>query len=236
MSVKVFRGLTIVDGHMFLEPRWPSAASFMPGDVLAYLQELPNRAEGTGPAWRMMVRIERPMRAQGRGERRHDEVEVTLPAFLTPEELRRSDETPLSLSGLASHVNPMRQEDWLWLYRSALYVTTRAPRPSEVGEVVLRIKRLHYQADDDLKRLKQHVANVEAIEVNLRSPKGRRTIPDDVKVLVWSRDGAACVKCGAAKNLHFDHIIPLSKGGGDQAENVQLLCRDCNLAKGGRLV
>ncbi|MDA1028498.1 MAG: HNH endonuclease [Bacteroidetes bacterium] len=38
--------------------------------------------------------------------------------------------------------------------------------------------------------------------------------------------------CGTETDLQFDHIVPHSKGGGDQVENLRLLCRDCNLKKG----
>ena len=44
------------------------------------------------------------------------------------------------------------------------------------------------------------------------------------------------IKCGAQKELHFDHVIPLSRGDSNEAENLQLLCRTCNLAKSDRLV
>lgn len=32
--------------------------------------------------------------------------------------------------------------------------------------------------------------------------------------------------------MEFDHIIPLSKGGKTELENLQLLCRNCNRKKG----
>ena len=64
----------------------------------------------------------------------------------------------------------------------------------------------------------------------------RPTIPDEVKIFVWQRDKGKCVKCGSSKNLEFDHIIPLSLGGGNTARNIQLLCEDCNKEKGGNLV
>lgn len=33
---------------------------------------------------------------------------------------------------------------------------------------------------------------------------------------------------------HIDHVIPLARGGADSEENLQLLCRPCNLRKGAR--
>lgn len=64
----------------------------------------------------------------------------------------------------------------------------------------------------------------------------QRVIPTAVKLAVWRRDGGKCVKCGATDELHFDHIIPFSKGGTSlKAENVQLLCARHNLSKGAKL-
>ena len=62
--------------------------------------------------------------------------------------------------------------------------------------------------------------------------KGRAHLPSSVQRTVFERDGGRCVLCGSQDDLQFDHIIPHSKGGGDQQENLRLLCRDCNLKKG----
>lgn len=66
--------------------------------------------------------------------------------------------------------------------------------------------------------------------------KDRHHIPSSVKDKVWNRDGGKCVKCGSQKNLEFDHIIPVSKGGSNTARNIQLLCEKCNRSKGSKIV
>lgn len=59
-----------------------------------------------------------------------------------------------------------------------------------------------------------------------------RLIPSSVKLEVWKRDGGKCVLCGNRENLHFDHIIPYSRGGSSLlAKNIQLLCAKHNLEK-----
>lgn len=64
----------------------------------------------------------------------------------------------------------------------------------------------------------------------------QRLIPTLVKIEVWNRDRGRCVICGAADELHFDHVLPFSKGGTSlTAQNVQLLCVRHNLQKGARI-
>lgn len=65
-----------------------------------------------------------------------------------------------------------------------------------------------------------------------KNPKHRRVIPTWVKLEVWKRDSGKCSKCGSENDLHFDHIIPFSKGGSSNTpENIQLLCGRHNLQK-----
>jgi 5-methylcytosine-specific restriction endonuclease McrA len=74
----------------------------------------------------------------------------------------------------------------------------------------------------------------------LRKPRwvSQDTEPINVetRLFVWQRDEGRCRNCGSQENLHFDHVIPRSRGGSSTAENIQLLCRQCNLRKGATLV
>jgi 5-methylcytosine-specific restriction endonuclease McrA len=52
-----------------------------------------------------------------------------------------------------------------------------------------------------------------------------------------SRDGAACGICGDPLDpfkAHVDHIIPISRGGLHEWENVRLTHPFCNMSKGDR--
>lgn len=62
-----------------------------------------------------------------------------------------------------------------------------------------------------------------------------RHIPQHIKQAVWQRDQGRCAQCGSTNYLEFDHIIPFVKGGASSFNNVQLLCRKCNLSKGDRI-
>jgi len=63
-----------------------------------------------------------------------------------------------------------------------------------------------------------------------------RRIPTIVKREVWERDQGKCIDCGSRDNLHFDHIIPFSKGGSStDVKNVQLLCGKHNLSKSDKI-
>jgi hypothetical protein len=60
-----------------------------------------------------------------------------------------------------------------------------------------------------------------------------RRIPGWVQAEVYKRDRGRCVRCGATANLHFDHILPYSKGGSSRdPANIQVLCARHNLEKG----
>lgn len=66
-----------------------------------------------------------------------------------------------------------------------------------------------------------------------------RRIPTEVKRIIWERDGGKCSHsgCDSKNNLHFDHIIPWSKGGSsNDPKNIQILCGKHNLKKSDKII
>lgn len=60
-------------------------------------------------------------------------------------------------------------------------------------------------------------------------------IPHMLRKAVLERDAYRCQKCGDHHDLHVDHIFPESRGGEAALENLQCLCRPCNIKKGARI-
>ena len=53
---------------------------------------------------------------------------------------------------------------------------------------------------------------------------------------VFLRDKFSCQYCGSGEELTFDHLLPRSKGGETNWDNVVTACSDCNVKKGGKLL
>mgnify|MGYP001299090062 FL=1 len=63
-------------------------------------------------------------------------------------------------------------------------------------------------------------------------PSNNRYISRSVRQRVLVRDRYRCVKCSSQKNLQFDHNVAVVNGGSNEEDNIQLLCKRCNLRKG----
>ncbi len=75
-------------------------------------------------------------------------------------------------------------------------------------------------------------------EAKRRHVAHRRTVfsaeRDRLMLALIERDGYHCQECGSIENITIDHIVPLSRGGSDELNNLRLLCRSCNSRKGDR--
>ena len=65
------------------------------------------------------------------------------------------------------------------------------------------------------------------IRFNQRNLKVNRT-------RIYKRDNHECAYCGSKKQLTLDHIIPKSRGGGNDWNNLVTCCFKCNLKKSNK--
>ena len=114
----------------------------------------------------------------------------------------------------------------LWVDNGYFHLTDAWTEMSR-GRRVYKFKLLAVDIEED---------DQVAVGREIDSSSRRRLIPSQVKQEVWLRDGGKCVSCGAVDELHFDHIVPFSKGGTSlSAQNVQLLCARHNLQKSAKI-
>lgn len=85
------------------------------------------------------------------------------------------------------------------------------------------------------KRTRENVPIPKPKKQNKKSK--RNAFTRSIRHEVFKRDNYRCKECGATNKettLHIDHIVPVSKGGTDELDNLQTLCESCNLAKSNR--
>lgn len=107
----------------------------------------------------------------------------------------------------------------IWSYNGIFHLVDSWREPSD-GRSVFKFKLTAVEGEEDFSL------------PTPAQPEPRRIIPTAVKLAVWKRDEGKCVICGSKQDLHFDHIIPWSKGGSSSSvDNIQLLCAKHNLQK-----
>ena len=66
----------------------------------------------------------------------------------------------------------------------------------------------------------------------------RGKVSNKMRFSIYKRDGYRCRYCGRTNtftDLEIDHIIPIAKGGKSTYDNLQTLCKRCNMQKGDKL-
>jgi hypothetical protein len=138
--------------------------------------------------------------------------------FYMAAEAARNGELPAERVRVYEKVRP-----GIWVY-NGLFRLVDAWQAERDGRLVCKFR---LEATDE--KIVGEEARAEPLEHS-------RVIPPQIKREVWRRDGGQCRRCGSTDNLHFDHIIPFSRGGSSiLAENVQLLCARHNLEKRDRI-
>jgi len=76
-----------------------------------------------------------------------------------------------------------------------------------------------------------------SIKKNEYITKKRKNFNNSLRYDIMKRDNFKCCLCGKspAKDsnviLEIDHILPITKGGDNNFDNLQTLCKDCNIGK-----
>jgi 5-methylcytosine-specific restriction endonuclease McrA len=83
----------------------------------------------------------------------------------------------------------------------------------------------------------EHTAMARPAIIRLRTyaPVPRRSRRRLTRRAVFARDDWTCQYCGDHRDLTVDHVIPRSKGGSSEWENIVACCSSCNRRKADRL-
>lgn len=82
---------------------------------------------------------------------------------------------------------------------------------------------------------------IETLPQKIIEQKSKRTIPLSLRYKVLKRDNSKCMACGRSPRdngviLHIDHKLPFSLGGLTTLENLQTLCKECNISKSNKFI
>ena len=83
----------------------------------------------------------------------------------------------------------------------------------------------------------EHTSMTRPAIIRLRTyaPVPRRSRRRLTRRAVFARDDWTCQYCGDHRDLTVDHVIPRSKGGSSEWENIVACCSSCNRRKADRL-
>lgn len=65
--------------------------------------------------------------------------------------------------------------------------------------------------------------------------KGGTRLWSKIRLRILIRDGYCCQYCGSENATTVDHVLPISKGGTDDPDNLVAACTRCNYSKGNRM-
>ena len=96
--------------------------------------------------------------------------------------------------------------------------------PAEVREIIERLMGPYFRL----------VFEYDPVPPKPPRSSARKSISASRALAVFARNDYRCVNCGSRDDLTVDHIRPVSKGGTNDDDNLQTLCRPCNSRKGAR--
>lgn len=151
-----------------------------------------------------------------------------------------------------SHKDEIQQMSFgVWcLDRGWEYIKQGGPDyPRQYKEALATLKSNQYLTNDLKYRVDMELAHIAAEEEKVarkqREAAAKRGLMRKrrngfsqkraaLMLALIDRGGYQCSICDCQDDLTIDHIVPLSRGGTDDLDNLRLLCRSCNSSKGDR--
>lgn len=72
------------------------------------------------------------------------------------------------------------------------------------------------------------------LERSLRKKRPDRHTPQKIRNEILKKYDNKCCECGSKEKLEIDHIKPIKLGGNNDFDNLQILCKTCNICKGAK--
>lgn len=136
-----------------------------------------------------------------------------------------------------------RIRDYFTANVGLILTTEQIRKVAGISEYARRIRELR---DEEGFQIRTHVDRADLkpgqyiLETLEQKPVVSRTISPQLRNAILERNGFTCQLCGSGPGdtdpfnpnrkvrLHIDHIIPISQGGSNSADNLRVLCSACN--------
>jgi 5-methylcytosine-specific restriction endonuclease McrA len=110
----------------------------------------------------------------------------------------------------------------------------RGDLQSYIKEHKDRLEAFEYDLDEQIREMHKPIRGRKVVDIN-RPPKERK-IPK--RALVFQKNDGRCFYCHDELKIeggwHLEHMIPISRGGSDDLDNLVPSCQTCNLSKHSR--
>lgn len=146
--------------------------------------------------------------------------------------------------------NPLRYREQMKIRREQNPEYMIHWREKNTNRIIEYNKRIYWgNVEMFRKRAREFAKTARGREISFKSRMKRKSYKHKVyftlfeRKQILNRDNWNCQCCGikvhdrstgywnTPDKAHIDHIIPISKGGNSEPDNLQVLCRTCNLTK-----
>lgn len=96
-----------------------------------------------------------------------------------------------------------------------------------------KVEILHAKVDKFIRTVNEKFPFPEVVRLKFYVYVRRREMVP-TKKNIMQRDNNTCQYCGSTKHLTIDHVMPVSRGGGNTWTNMTTACFKCNNKKGNK--